>query len=99
MTTLIEKNQTWKAVGWIRDNVPHLDVSVEESNQRLDRLEIFKESKSVYLYTAIDKTWKEWDTISHPMNPDGYAPNEPQWWVAKPVADSHLCTVEKHAAL
>jgi hypothetical protein len=62
------------AVGWIRDNVPHLDVSVEESNQRLDRfLEIFKESESRYtsLYRTFDKTWKEWDTITHPMNPNG----------------------------
>jgi hypothetical protein len=88
-----EKTRHGEAVGWIRDNVPHLDVSVEESNQRLDILEIFKESESsVYLYTALRQDLKEWDTITHPMNPDGWAP--------KTNADSrNLCTVEKHVAL
>jgi hypothetical protein len=58
MTTLIQEPDMEAAVGWIRDNVPHLDVSVEESNQRLDRPESFRNLNQVYLYTALDKTWK-----------------------------------------
>jgi hypothetical protein len=53
------------AIGWIRDNIHHEDFSVDDSNQRLDRL------REGLTTDHLTDSMYDWGSLSHHMSPNG----------------------------